>query len=90
MNDLQQIAHSLESLIDLIVPETSTVSVVTIHPGYVRFAVVNGRYVLDPSGRLEPGRRGTASVTLHRPTDIDPELFADWLRQAVEIEAIAA
>jgi hypothetical protein len=43
----------------------------------------HGAAFSDPSGRLRPsGAREMASVKLRSVTDIDPERFGDWLRQA--------
>ena len=50
---------------------------------HVTFALWRGSSIEDPSGRLVPGdAQQPAAVKLRSPEDVDPELFADWLRQA--------
>jgi hypothetical protein len=40
----------------------------------------------DPSGRLETSREVMAHAKLRDLDDVDRDLFADWLRQARELE----
>lgn len=50
---------------------------------HLTFEVWGGDGVEDPSGRLKPvDGGGRAAVKLRSLEDVDPELFAGWLRQA--------
>jgi hypothetical protein len=52
----------------------------------VTFGFWHGASIDDPSGRLESSGKVMAHVKLRSERDIDPKLFASWLKQA---EAIA-
>ena len=54
---------------------------------HVTFGFWHGASIEDPSGRLESSGEVMAHVKLHTEDDVDPQLFADWLRQARAIEA---
>ena len=53
---------------------------------HVTFGFWHGASIDDRSGRLETSGVVMAHVKLRDPHDVDPELFADWLRQARAIE----
>jgi hypothetical protein len=53
---------------------------------HVTFGFWHGASIDDPSGRLETSGEVMAHVKLVDPKDVDPKLFAGWLRQAREIE----
>jgi hypothetical protein len=54
---------------------------------HVTLALWRGSQVTDPSGRLVPsGAQQMAAVKLRAVDEVDPELFADWLRQARDAE----
>jgi hypothetical protein len=53
---------------------------------HVTFGFWHGASIHDPSGRLETSGEVMAHVKLRNPDDVDPKLFADWLRQARELE----
>ncbi|MQY04898.1 DUF1801 domain-containing protein [Actinomadura macrotermitis] len=63
-------------------PGREPVALLKAYKDYVTFGLWQGQEVDDPSGRLEAGARRMASVRLRGLDDIDPGLFADWLRQA--------
>ena len=49
---------------------------------HLTFALWGGTAVEDPSGRLKPADgQELATVKLRAVEDVDPELFASWLRQ---------
>lgn len=52
----------------------------------VTLAFWRGAEIDDPSGRLVVAANGTASVRVRRVREIDGALFAEWLRQADELE----
>lgn len=54
---------------------------------HVTFGFWHGASIEDPSGRLESSGEVMAHVKLQTEGDVDPQLFADWLRQARAIEA---
>ena len=54
---------------------------------HVTFGFWHGASIDDPSGRLETSGEVMAHVKLRAEADIDPKLFADWLKQAEAIEA---
>jgi hypothetical protein len=68
-------------------PGKSPVCLIKAHTGHVTFSLWRGQDVDDPSGRLTPGARTMAGVKLRTADDIDPDLFAGWLRQAAALEA---
>jgi len=68
-------------------PGEQPVCLLKAYAKYVTFGLWNGAAISDPSGRLQPGSRGMASVKLATPDDIDADLFADWLRQARTLAA---
>lgn len=67
-------------------PGRTPVCLVKAYRTHVTFGLWRGQDVTDPSGRLVPGARRMASVKLTAVEEIDPALFADWLRQAHELE----
>lgn len=69
------------------VPGRRPICLLKAYTSYVTFGLWRGQEITDPSGRLEPGARQMASVKLRSAADIDPELFAGWLRQARALEA---
>lgn len=63
------------------------VAQVKAYTRHVTLGVWRGAAVEDPSGRLVAGGgEQMASVKLRTLDDVDPELFAGWLRQAAELE----
>ena len=56
----------------------------------VVLAFWRGAEIDDPSGRLVVAANGTASVRVRRLQEIDGALFAEWLRQADELEYASA
>ena len=56
---------------------------------HVTFGLWHGASIDDPSGRLESSGEVMAHVKLREPRDVEPELFAHWLRQAHAIESRA-
>ena len=57
---------------------------------HVTFGFWRGASIDDPSGRLETSGEVMAHAKLREPGDVDRGLFADWLRQARELELQAA
>ena len=57
---------------------------------HVTFGFWRGASIRDPSGRLESSGAVMAHVKLRTPEDVDVDLFADWLRQARELELAAS
>ena len=53
---------------------------------HVTFGFWRGASLTDPSGRLESSGEVMAHTKLRTSDDVDEELFADWLRQARELE----
>jgi hypothetical protein len=53
---------------------------------HITFGFWHGASIDDPSGRLESSGNVMAHVKLRDESDIDPKLFANWLRQARAIE----
>ena len=53
---------------------------------HVTFGFWRGASIDDPSGRLETSGEVMAHTKLRSPDDLDEQLFADWLRQARELE----
>ena len=53
---------------------------------HITFGFWHGTSIEDRSGRLESSGEVMAHVKLRSEGDIDRKLFADWLRQAREIE----
>lgn len=53
---------------------------------HVTFGFWRGASIDDPSGRLETSGEVMAHTKLRSPDDLDQQLFADWLRQARELE----
>jgi hypothetical protein len=53
---------------------------------HVTFGFWHGASIDDPSGRLETSGEVMAHTKLRSAEDVDAKLFADWLRQAREIE----
>ena len=56
---------------------------------HVTFGFWRGASIDDPSGRLETSGEVMAHTKLRAPEDVDRALFADWLRQARELELAA-
>ena len=67
-------------------PGKAPVCLLKAYASYVTFGLWRGQEIADPSGRLTPGARQMASVKLRTVDEIDPTLFAGWLRQAYELE----
>ncbi|EWC60511.1 hypothetical protein UO65_4179 [Actinokineospora spheciospongiae] len=59
---------------------------VKAHGSHVAFALWRGQDVEDASGRLEAMSNRMAQVRLRSASDIDPAVFAGWLRQALALE----
>ena len=57
---------------------------------HATFGFWRGASIRDPSGRLESSGAVMAHVKLRTPEDVDIDLFADWLRQARELELAAS
>ena len=57
---------------------------------HVTFGFWRGASIEDSSGRLETSGEVMAHAKLREPGDVDRALFADWLRQARELELQAA
>jgi hypothetical protein len=53
---------------------------------HVTFGFWRGASIDDPSGRLEASGEVMAHTKLRSPDDVNEKLFADWLRQARELE----
>jgi hypothetical protein len=53
---------------------------------HLTFGFWHGASIDDPSGRLERSGEVMAHAKLRDPADVDPAQFANWLRQAREIE----
>jgi hypothetical protein len=53
---------------------------------HITFGFWQGASIDDPSGRLESSGDVMAHVKLRGEADVDPSLFADWLKQARAIE----
>lgn len=68
-------------------PGKNPVCLLKAHGSYITFGLWRGQELVDPSGRLTAGARQMASVKLRTVDEIDPVLFADWLRQACNLEA---
>jgi hypothetical protein len=66
-------------------PGRAPVCLVKAYRGHVAFGLWRGQEVADASGRLVPGSGRMASVRLTSADDVDPALFADWLRQARDL-----
>ena len=56
---------------------------------HVTFGFWRGASIEDPSGRLETSGEVMAHAKLREVGDVDRALFADWLRQARELELAA-
>jgi hypothetical protein len=56
---------------------------------HVTFGFWRGASIDDPSGRLETSGSVMAHAKLRSLDDVDEELFAGWLAQAVELESQA-
>ncbi|MFD7706147.1 DUF1801 domain-containing protein [Streptomyces sp. NPDC059785] len=67
-------------------PGRTPVCLLKAYSTYVTFGLWRGQDIADPSGRLVAGARRMASVKLRTVADVDPVLFADWLRRAVALE----
>jgi hypothetical protein len=52
---------------------------------HLTFGFWKGASIDDPSGRLETSGQVMAHAKLRSPEDVDPQLFAVWLRQAREL-----
>jgi len=70
-------------------PGKSPVCYVKAYTGHVSFGFWRGQEIPDPSGRLEPGARGMATVKLRGLEDMDAALFTTWLDQARDLETTA-
>jgi hypothetical protein len=57
---------------------------------HVTFGFWRGASIDDPSGRLETSGEVMAHAKLRELADVDRALFADWLRQARELELLEA
>jgi hypothetical protein len=57
---------------------------------HVTFGFWRGASIDDLSGRLETSGEVMAHVKLREPSDVHLALFANWLRQARELELAAA
>ena len=57
---------------------------------HITFGFWHGASIDDPSGRLESSGEVMAHVKLRTEADIDPKLFAGWLKQAEAIEGSPA
>lgn len=68
-------------------PGKTPVAYFKAYSSYVTFGLWRGQEISDPSGRLEPAARQMAAVRLRTPADIDPDLFATWLRLAHDLES---
>jgi hypothetical protein len=53
---------------------------------HVTFGFWHGASIDDPSGRLETSGEVMAHAKLRSEDDVDPALFASWLKQARKIE----
>jgi hypothetical protein len=53
---------------------------------HITFGFWHGASINDSSGRLESSGEVMAHVKLREESDVDPKLFADWLKQARAIE----
>ena len=53
---------------------------------HITFGFWHGASIDDPSGRLETSGEVMAHVKLRSTEDVDEQLFAEWLRQARELE----
>lgn len=105
-NPLRDIGRDVQEIIDVEWPEAAGGVIWHGHPvwriadapaclikaysSYVTFGFFGGETIDDPAGRLESGARGMASVKLRGADDIDTECFADWLRQARELQVARA
>ncbi len=66
------------------------VALVKAYTRHVTFGLWRGSQVEDPSGRLVPsGAQQMAAVKLRTLDEVDPELFAEWVRQAHAAEVAA-
>ena len=54
-------------------------------PKHLTFGFWKGAAIVDQSGRLDTSGEVMAHVKLRSLEDVDAELFADWLRQALEL-----
>ncbi|WFB10658.1 DUF1801 domain-containing protein [Streptomyces sp. LX-29] len=70
-------------------PGKSPVCYLKGYSAYLTFGFWRGQEVEDASGRLGAGARAMAAVKLRTLADVDAGLFADWLRQARELEGSA-
>ncbi|OKJ40094.1 DUF1801 domain-containing protein [Streptomyces sp. CB01580] len=68
-------------------PGKGPVCYVRAYSKYVTFGFWRGQELDDPSGRLQPGARIMGQAKLASVDEIDEKLFADWLKQAGELEA---
>ncbi|MEV0730655.1 DUF1801 domain-containing protein [Polymorphospora sp. NPDC050346] len=68
-------------------PGKNPICLVKAYSSYVTFGLWRGQEITDASGRLVAGARQMASVKVRTVDEIDPALFADWLRQARDLEA---
>jgi hypothetical protein len=57
-----------------------------VNAASVTLAFWRGSEIDDPSGRLVVAPNGTASIRVRRVGEIDGALFAEWLRQADDLE----
>ncbi len=93
---LQQIGSQLRTLLDEALPDATgamwhghpvwkagptPVAGFKAYPSYLTFMLWRGQEVSDNSGRLAAGSGAMASVKLRTGDELDPSLFADWLRQ---------
>ncbi|MFY1617649.1 DUF1801 domain-containing protein [Micromonospora sp. WMMD736] len=67
-------------------PGQRPVCLIKAYGSYVTFGLWRGQEIADPSGRLVPAARAMATVRLRDVADIDPALFAGWLRAAAALE----
>ncbi len=101
---LCDVGHALASLIGAELPgadaslwhghptwklSKAPVCLVKAYTRHVTFGLWRGATLTDPSDRLVPtGAQTMASVKLRAVDEIDPGLFADWLRQAGALERL--
>lgn len=53
---------------------------------HITYGFWHGASIRDPTGRLETSGHTMAHVKLRTVSDVDPKVFAGWLRQAHKIE----
>lgn len=66
-------------------PGQRPVCLVKAYASHVTVGFWRGREIADASGRMDTGS-GMAHVKVRTLADVDPDLFADWLKQARDLE----